>query len=91
MDKNATVKYDFKRIWNIFELRRGPFKPVKILEDVLECENCAVITIFCFKINEIVIQLDCNNNPIYPIACKSIHMPPITVYPLLDILNALNN
>jgi hypothetical protein len=56
LERYGTVNYFFKRLIQGFRGITGPFEPISMDEGWQEEEDCIVINIFCFKVEELEIQ-----------------------------------
>jgi hypothetical protein len=81
LEHYGTVNYFFKRLIQGLSEIMGPFELISMNEGWQEEEDCIVINIFCFKVEELEMQWSYAN---YEYGAISGHQVPYTVHPLSD-------
>jgi hypothetical protein len=81
LERYGTVNYFFKRLIQGLPQIMGPFELISKSEGWQEQEDCIVINIFCFKVEELEIQWSYADER-YP--TTSGLLMPYTVHPLSD-------
>jgi hypothetical protein len=82
LEHYGTVNYFFKRLIQGLQGIMGPFELISMSEGWQEEEDCIVINIFCFKVEELEIQWSYADEKHG--AILGLQVPYTTVHPLSD-------